>query len=156
MLLAQFFAGPDAWALGPSYKRSLKRQLTFIIAKHPKFTWGGAESLDQGLDCSGYIFLACKWAGIPGITRTTALHMSLGLGGWRGKDIDLGDADECDLPFWTFKEDRQNGHVGALIHGTDGEIRVTHASVRKGVVMGPLRGLLLQKLTKVRRLTIGD
>ncbi|MGO9567269.1 MAG: hypothetical protein ACLP5H_07000 [Desulfomonilaceae bacterium] len=154
--MAQYYAGPDAWALGPSYKRSLKRQLTFIIAKHPKYTWGGAESLDQGLDCSGYIFLACKWAGIPGITRTTALRMSLGLGGWHGKDIDLADADECDLSFWTFKEHRPNGHVGAIVRGLDADIYVTHASSRRGVVLDGLEGLLLQKLTKVRRLTIGD
>jgi hypothetical protein len=156
LLLAQYFAGPDAWALGPSYKRSLKRQLTFIIAKHPKYTWGGAESLDQGLDCSGYIFLACKWAGIPGITRTTALRMSLGLGGWQSKDIDLADADECDLPFWTFKEHRQNGHVGALLRSLEGEILVTHASSSRGVVLDDLQGVLVQKLTKLRRLTIGD
>ena len=49
--------------------------------------------------------------------------MSLGLGGWRGKDIGLSDADECDLSFWTFKEERQNGHVGALLRGQDREIR---------------------------------
>jgi hypothetical protein len=156
LLLAQYFVGPDAWALGPSYKRSLKRQLTFIIAKHPKYTWGGAESLDQGLDCSGYIFLACKWAGIPGITRTTALHMSLGLGGWQGKDIGLSEADDCDLPFWTFKAHRQNGHVGALVRGMDDEIQVTHASSSRGVVLDDLQGVLVQKLTKLRRLTIGD
>lgn len=134
----------------------MKRQLTFIIAKHPQYTWGGAESLAQGLDCSGYIFLAGKWAGIPGITRTTALRMSLGLGGWHGRDIDLSDADECDLSFWTFYEDRQNGHVGALVRGPDGEMHVTHASSRRGVVLDDFDGVLLQKLTKLRRLTIGD
>ncbi len=156
MLLAQYFAGHDAWGLGPEYKESLKRQLTFIIAKHPQYTWGGAESLEQGLDCSGYLFLACKWAGIPGITRTTAWRMSLGLGGWHGKDIHLDDADECDLTFWTFNEQRQNGHVGAVVRGLDGEIHVTHASSRRGVVLDDLDGVLVQRLTKLRRLTIGD
>jgi cell wall-associated NlpC family hydrolase len=134
----------------------LKRQLTFIIAKHPQYTWGGAKYLDQGLDCSGYIFLACKWAAIPGITRTTALRMSLGLGGWYGKDIDLRDADECDLSFWTFNGHRQNGHVGALVRGMDGEMHVTHASSSRGVVLDDLGGVLVRKLTKLRRLTIGD
>jgi len=82
--------------------------------------------------------------------------MSLGLGGWHGKDIDLADADECDLPFWTFKEQRQNGHVGALLRGMDGEMQVTHASSSRGVVLDDLQGVLVQKLTKLRRLTIGD
>ncbi len=154
--MAQFFAGPDAWALTPAYRSSLKRQLTFIVAKHPKYSWGGSDSLDLGLDCSGYIFLASKWAGIPGITRTTALRMSLGLGGWQGKDIDRSQADECDLSFWTFKEERLNGHVGAFLCGPDNAMQVTHASLRRGIVLDRLDGLLLQKLTKVRRLTIGD
>ncbi len=82
--------------------------------------------------------------------------MSLGLGGWHGKDVDLADADECDLSFWTFEEHRQNGHVGALLRGLDGEIQVTHASSSRGVVLDNLHGLLLQKLSKLRRLTIGD
>lgn len=82
--------------------------------------------------------------------------MSLGLGGWHGKDIDLADADECDLPFWTFKEQRQNGHVGAFLRGLDGEMQVTHASRRRGVVLDDLQGVLVQKLIKLRRLTIGD
>jgi len=82
--------------------------------------------------------------------------MSLGLGGWQSKEIDLADADECDLPFWTFKEHRQNGHVGELLRGLDDEIHVTHASSRRGVVLDDLNGVLVQKLTKLRRLTIGD
>jgi hypothetical protein len=82
--------------------------------------------------------------------------MSLGLNGWHGKDIGLDDAGECDLFFWTFREERQNGHVGALLYGLDGAVHASHASSRRGVVLDPLDGPLLQKLTKVRRLTIGD
>ncbi len=102
------------------------------------------------------MFLASKWAGIPGITRTTALRMSLGLGGWQGKDIDITQAHECDLSFWTFNVERPNGHVGAFLRGPQNALRVTHASVKRGIVLDRLDGLLLQKLTKVRRLTIGD
>ncbi len=155
-LLALSFAGHDAWGLGPHYKRSFERQLKFIIAKHPKYLWGGAEDLDKGLDCSGYVYLAARWAAIPGVTRTTSLRMSLGLGGWRGVDIDFRDADALDLPFWTFKAKRPCGHVGVFLRDQNAMPAVTHASSRRGVVLDTMQGRLVRNLTKVRRLTIGD
>lgn len=138
------------------YKKSVKGQCHFIIAKHPKYTWGGSKDLEQGLDCSGYIFLAFKWAGVPGVTRITSLQMSLGLGGWTGKDIDRENADECDLVFWTFQEHRPNGHVGAFVKDVNAKLKITHASTSRGVVLEDLHGVLATNLTKVRRLTIGD
>jgi len=156
LLSALSFAGPDAWGLAEAYKRSLKGQLQFIVAKHPKYTWGGSTDLEKGLDCSGYIFLAAKWAGIPGITRTTAARMADGLGGWASKEVNLHEAEECDLPFWTFDEKRKNGHVGAFLNDRDRRRAVTHAGVHAGVVLEPLVGRLRESLSKVRRLTIGD
>lgn len=108
------------------------------------------------MDCSGYLFLAAKWAGIPGVTRTTSHRMALGLGGWIGRDIAIEDADECDLPFWTFKQQRPYGHVGVFIRQPHGMPGVTHASTKRGVVLQDLQGPLLRNLVKVRRLTIGD
>jgi cell wall-associated NlpC family hydrolase len=143
-------------ALGPSYKRSFERQLKFIIAKHPKYLWGGADDLDKGLDCSGYVYLAARWAAIPGITRTTSLRMSLGFGGWKGTAIDFKDAEALDLPFWTFNAKRPCGHVGVFLRDNSGMPAVTHASQRRGVVLDQMQGLLLRNLTKVRRLTIGE
>lgn len=154
--LAAFFAGPDAsWGLGSSYMHSFKRQLAFIIAKHPKYTWGGAD-LRTGVDCSGYLFIAAKWAAIPGVTRTTAARMAQGLGGWLSKEIALADAGPCDLVFWTFKPARPCGHVGAFLEGPGNELLVTHASVSRGVVLEPLRGDLASSTSLARRLTIGD
>jgi len=154
--LALSSAGPEAWALGKHYQRSLKRQFNFIISKHPRYLWGGSSDLEKGLDCSGYLFLAAKWAAIPGITRTTSVRMSMGSGGWTGRDISLDEADECDLTFWTFADNRPCGHVGALLRDANGKLKVTHAGVRRGVVLENLRGPMFPNLTKVRRLTIGD
>lgn len=156
LLSALCFAGAEAWGLAPHYKRSFGRQLKFIIAKHPKYLWGGADNLDKGLDCSGYVYLAARWAAIPGVTRTTSLRMSLGFGGWRGIDIDFSDADALDLPFWTFKAKRPRGHVGVFLRDKHGMPAVTHASSRRGVALDQMQGRLLRNLTKVRRLTIGD
>jgi hypothetical protein len=149
-------AGRDARGLAEPYKSSFRNQLTFIVAKHPKYLWGGASDPEKGLDCSGYVFLAAKWAGIPGVTRTTSVRMAEGLGGWIGRDIDIRDAQDCDLPFWTFTENRINGHVGVILRDQRGRRAVTHASQTKGVVLEPLKGVLLRTLSKVRRLTIGE
>lgn len=82
--------------------------------------------------------------------------MAFGFGGWSGEDIDPDESDECDLPFWTFKEERPFGHVGAFLRHTDGGLRAAHAGSRRGVVLQELDGTLLRNLMKVRRLTIGD
>lgn len=149
-------AGHDAWCLSEHYKKSLKNQLLFIVRKHPKYLKGGASDLQQGLDCSGYVYLAARWAGIPGITRTTAFRMSQGFGGWSGKDINLSHAHECDLLFWTFHKSQPFGHVGVLLRGSLCRTQAAHASARLGVVLRPLKGSLTQNLSKVRRLTIGE
>lgn len=154
--LALCCAGPDAFGLAEPYRRSLQSQLTFIIAKHPPYAWGGANDLEKGVDCSGYLFLAAKWAGIPGITRTTSARMAQGLGGWNSRPIGLRQALACDLVFWTFTEGRPNGHVGAFLADRAGRRMVTHASQRRGVIGEELDGQLLRGVTGIRRLTIGD
>ncbi len=141
----------------PNTTKSPSRVSSFSSARrHPKYLRGGASDLEEGLDCSGYVYLAAKWAGIPGICRTTSFRMSQGFGGWSGRDIKLSDADECDLLFWTFSKNQPFGHVGALLRGPHGCKQAAHASPRLGVVLRPLKGSLTQNLSKVRRLTIGE
>jgi cell wall-associated NlpC family hydrolase len=149
-------AGPDAWCLAPWYEKSLKTQLLLIIKQHPQYLWGGSSDLNKGLDCSGYVYLAARWAGIPGVTRTTSLRMAQGFGGWTGKDVDLEQGVDCDLLFWTFAPNKPFGHVGFLVLTGQGRKETAHASPRLGVVLRPLRGSLKQNLIKVRRLTIGE
>lgn len=155
-LLALSSAGPDSEALSEPFQRSFARQLGFIAAKKPKYTWGGASDISVGLDCSGYIFLAGKWAGLPGITRTTAFRMSLGLGGWNGLRSELGSARQCDLVFWTFDGSRPNGHVGAVIYCSNGRLDVVHSSAGRGVISQKMNDYLKEKATAVLRLSFGD
>lgn len=145
------------------WEASFKYQLQEIIRKAPRYVWGGAESEQKGLDCSGYLFLAAKRAAIPGIKRTTALEMSRGNGGWTGVDIlpdsVFSNVEPLDIPFWTWrhKPDRPEGHVGVFLLGNSGLLEVTHASKTQGhVVLVPFDGVLVRDLTKIRRLTIGD
>jgi cell wall-associated NlpC family hydrolase len=142
--------------LAAHYQWAFRSQLAFILAKHPKYAWGGAGDPEKGLDCSGYLFLAAKWAGIPGITRTTSAKMAEGLGGWTSREITVRQAKECDLVFWTFRKHRPNGHVGAFLNDGNGRRSVTHAGTRNGVVLEALEGQLLERMTRVRKLTIGE
>lgn len=157
LLSALCFATFDALALDITYRRAFVRELRFIIGQHPRYTWGGATDLTKGLDCSGYVYLAGKWAGIPGIVRTTSYRMALGLDGWIGVDVPHEQAQECDLCFWTWKKSpaRINGHVGVFLT-RKGVLQVTHASSSRGVVLVPMRGVLRTDLSRVRRLTIGE
>ena len=157
--LALFTFSPRCEAMPAEWQDSFREALQLIIDMRPKYTWGGAESLDKGLDCSGYIFLACKWAGIPGITRTTALNMARGMGGWQGDDVEWHQSEPLDLIWWTFpsKPDRIHGHVGVLWYDNDGYHMVTHASAsRNRVVVDKLRYSLWDDISKIRHLTIGD
>lgn len=151
--------GATASALGDKYAHSLERELHIIIVKNPKYVWGGATDERMGLDCSGYLFLACKRAGIP-VKRTTSFRMAHGLDGW--DSVVVGRmyvaSRELDITFWTFKAspNRPYGHVGQLLVGRSGLLEVTHASARRGVVVDKIKGSLLSDLVRVRRLTIGD
>lgn len=155
-LLAQSFAGHECLAFRAEYRKSLKRQLEFIISKKPRYVWGGSTNIANGLDCSGYLYLAAKWAAVPGITRTTARRMALGLGGWTSEAVSVEQSQECDLVFWTFCPMRPNGHVGALLKINPNERIAAHASSRHGIIAESLNKFPPKSLSGVRRLTIGD
>lgn len=154
--MAQSCAGREALALESALKRSFYRQLKFIAAKKPPYSWGGASDLSKGLDCSGYIFLAAKWAGLPGVARTTSLRMAMGLGGWTGHDATIDQASQCDLIFWTLTASRPHGHVGAVMESKKDNIHVAHASQTKGVIHEKMNDYLRQKTSLLRKLSVGD
>lgn len=149
-------------ALEPGLKQSFKTALKDIAAKKPVYLKGGASDIKKGLDCSGYIYLAGKWAGIPELKRSTAARMAQGFDGWLGSQVLLMQATDCDLPFWTWKTNplRVNGHVGAFLTGEPKERRgrnglsIAHASPR-GVVIVPFKYTFLDDLSLIRRLSIG-
>lgn len=149
----------SAIALDAKYELALKRNLWIIIDKHPSYLWGGAESEEKGIDCSGYLYLAARRAGIP-VHRTTAIQMEAGLAGWIGKRITLDEASELDILWWTWKTspNRRHGHVGFFLVNNRGSklLEVTHSSSSKGVIIQQLRGTLLRDISSIKRLTIGD
>lgn len=157
-LLALSGLGCRAEALSPQYERWFARELAFIVGKAERdlvpYRWGRSGSdLTKGLDCSGYMYRAARWAGMP-VKRTTARRMAMGSGGWIGVIVARGDRKPTDLAFWTFDQKRPNGHVGAIFGDSN---HVTHASPsRNKVLVDKLKGILVSKLSRLARLTLGD
>lgn len=145
-------------------RESFRLKLKEIADKKPAYVRGGASDPSKGLDCSGYLFLAAKWAGIMGPRRTTSYLMSMGLDGWSSDMIPLFSmAQSTDLTFWTWKKTphKINSHTGAFLknepkhlQGLEG-LSIAHAGSR-GVVIVPFRGAFLDDLSVIRRLNIGD
>jgi hypothetical protein len=161
------FLGSTCEALGPLYTRNFRSELKAIIDVHPRYQWGGSESERKGLDCSGYLFLAARRAGLP-VRRTTSHRMARGESGWDSVAVARDSIKPCDMVFWTFKERRPDGHVGVIWSACkrnysqneddrrDACPTVTHASSRRGVVIAVLRGYLKRRMSKISRLTIGN
>ncbi len=129
-------------------------ELQKIIDRGAKYLWGGASSESEGLDCSGFLFLAASRAGLP-VTRTSSLRMAQGHNGWAGENIKIEDAEIMDIPFFTFagQVNRPMGHCGALFKDKLGNLTLAHASsAKQRLVVVPLAGTLLRDLTLVRRL----
>jgi hypothetical protein len=148
----------NGYSLDPRYAASMKDNLKIIIDRHPAYVWGEAKDESRGLDCSGYMYLAAKRSGLP-VRRVTAREMREGKGCWEGRDISLKDAEEVDMPYWTWKDrpDRQHGHVGCFLQGKKSKLlEVTHCGSSTGVVQHELKGVFLRDLSAVRHLTIGD
>jgi hypothetical protein len=130
---------------------AFERELQNIIDKKPAYVWGGSESEEKGLDCSGYIFLAARRSGLN-VNRTTAFRMAQGDSGWKGMTLSSVDKDHLDLIFWTFTSERPHGHVGAVWEHPK---QATHASGSKGcVVVAPIQGPLEKNISRIRRLEL--
>jgi hypothetical protein len=158
MVCVMWLASSNCYGLGDCYSLSFRKNLWLIIDRHPVYSWGGAESEKNGVDCSGYLHLAAKRSGIP-VKRVAAFQMRHGAGGWIGKDTDLRNAGELDLVWWTWidKPHRPHGHVGVFLIGRRSELlEVTHSSSSRGVVVQELKGIFLRDISAIRRLIIGD
>lgn len=155
-MLLIFLLARDAVGLSDALTASFERELYAIAMLKPEYVWGGYQDPSKGLDCSGYIYLAVKWAAIPGPKRTTAKRMAEGRDGWDGSTIKpIKDADRGDLVFWTWKgSKRKYGHVGAVVLGRKSKLlEAAHASSgHKSVVVVPFSGALLTDIEFFRRL----
>jgi hypothetical protein len=168
--LAWFCFSSEASALPKAWEKSFEYYLRQGVRANYKYVWGAsdpnkltydtkAKAYKKGLDCSGYVFWAGRKASIPGICRDTSSNMAHGRSGWTGVVVDGGlhGAQALDLIFWSLSKDRPDGHIGILlVNPATGFPGVAHASSSRGVVMDENKGWVIDKMVKIRRLTIGD
>jgi hypothetical protein len=159
--LVTFYAS-TCFALAPNIELSVKQKVDVILAKSTLYVWGAKGEEKDGIqrfDCSGYLHYCFFTSGVP-LKRSTAYRMKLGLDNWIGKDIDIYDARDVDIPYWSWRTspNRPFGHVGMILIGKKSKLlEVTHASSgKKKVVMHPLEGIFIRDLAGIRRLTYGD
>jgi len=140
-------------------KKEFARQLRWSIENPPVYTWGRAD--DKEADCSGYVWnelikaiqASAQASGLL-VIRTTAIRMYQGLDGWDVfTQVPLDDAEESDIVWWTFTDDRPYGHVGALLLGDNGILQAAHASFsKKQVILAPVRYTMFSKISGLKRL----
>lgn len=152
-----------AYALHPVYERAWEQQLRFLALKDIAYRDAKLgppyDDPSKGLNCTSYLWLAAKWAGIPGVQLTQSRNMAEAGAGWVSSIVPdkLRSVQNLDLGFFTFTPKRPNGHAGAFLRTRDGMPAVAHASTGKGkIVIEEVARWVEQKLTRVRRITIGD
>jgi hypothetical protein len=162
VILISIFFVSSCFALPPNIEQSVKQKIDIIQSRSTLYLWGAAGDIKEGVqrfDCSGYLHFCFFTSGVA-LKRTTAYRMRLGLDNWEGKDINIYDVDDLDIPFWSWRNspNRPFGHVGILLIGKKSKLlEVTHASsTKKKIVMHPLEGVFIRDLSAIRRLTIGE
>jgi len=152
----------NVYALTDGQKVNVKREYLRILRFAPVYVMDinirPDDPLERGVDCSRLHYLAYKRAGVLGIQRVTSRDIATGRGGWVGKLTELEDAEDLDLAFFTFKATRPDGHTGTFIFiSVNGKLRLLHASSGYGkTVLVPFDNKFKSKLTKIKRITIGD
>ena len=107
------------------------------------------------MDCSWYVYTLFYNTGHL-VSYTTAKEMAAGKAGW-GKilhDVKIFDVEDLDVIWWTFTENRPDGHVGMTLYDPKSGLNmITHASESHGrVVLVPPSGTLIKDISKVKRL----
>lgn len=153
-----------SWALSDAFKFSIVDNMNIALSKQSKYVWGAAGTTDKDgvfqVDCSGlgfHLVSAVRRAGIP-IKRTVSERMSYGKDGWDSNEVEVNDAEEADMIFFTFSKTRPRGHIGYMkMHEKSQLLMIVHASSsKKKIAQEALKGDLLEHFVVMRRLTWGD
>lgn len=150
LALGSFF---PSWSITPQQKKLWRTEIDTASKIRIAYVWGAFDY--KGADCSGIVYATAKRAGIP-VRRTTALNMFKGLDGWNGFPVNVKEADELDLIWWTWSErpDRPHGHVGIIVIDEKSKLlSIFHASSSaKRVVIQPYRYKLEKDTSGIKRL----
>ena len=154
------------FALSEGYKASLSGEMYYLLYKHPHivYKWGGTGVYDKNeADCSGTFYAIAKKIGWN-VQRITAKDMEAGKGGWRNTPVTLDKAEETTIVWWSWHNPeagkapkRIHGHIGMLMVSPKSSLlEVVHNSSSKGLHMEPLQGVLIEDLSSIKNLTLGE
>ena len=158
LVLILCLCSSSVFAMSELMKFRVEKELYFLMSKDPfVYIWGAADPYGGKADCSGFIYGVIKGLQIP-VARTTALEMSMGLKGWFHKQRSIDSLDSTDVVWFSFSTSRPFGHIGLMILSPrSGLLELAHASsTRKKFSVEPLKGPLLNGLSKEGRFTFGE
>ncbi len=106
----------------------------------------GAESIDDGFDCSGFVNYVFNHFNIS-VPRVTVDFTNA------GEDVPFKDSKPGDIILFTGSNVKSGvvGHVGIVTENNNGDIKFIHASTSRGVMISGMNSYFLPRFIKVNR-----
>ncbi len=106
----------------------------------------GAESVDDGFDCSGFVNYVFNHFNIP-VPRVTTDFTDA------GEEVPLRESKPGDIILFTGTNAKSRivGHVGIITENINGDIKFIHASTSRGVMISGMNSYFLPRFIKVNR-----
>jgi cell wall-associated NlpC family hydrolase len=107
----------------------------------------GAESVEDGFDCSGFVNYVFNHFNIP-VPRVTVDFANA------GEEVPLKETRPGDIILFTGSNagSRIVGHVGIITENNNGDVKFIHASTSRGVMISGMNSYFLPRFIKVTRI----
>ena len=107
----------------------------------------GAESVDNGFDCSGFVNYVFNHFHIP-VPRVTVDFDNA------GEEVPLKESKPGDIILFTGSDARRRiiGHVGIITENNNGDVKFIHASTSRGVMISGMNSYFSPRFIKVNRI----
>lgn len=107
----------------------------------------GAESVNDGFDCSGFVNYVYNHFNIS-VPRVTTDFTNA------GEEIPIKESKPGDIILFTGSNAniRSVGHVGIIIENDNGDVKFIHASTSRGVMISGMNSYFAPRFIKVNRI----
>ena len=106
----------------------------------------GAESVEDGFDCSGFVNYVFNHFNIS-VPRVTVDFANT------GEEVPIEESKPGDIILFTGSNAKSRivGHVGIITENNNGDIKFIHASTSRGVMISGMNSYFLPRFIKVNR-----
>lgn len=106
----------------------------------------GAESVEDGFDCSGFVNYVFNHFNIS-VPRVTTDFTSA------GEEVPISDSKPGDIILFTGTDPKSGvvGHVGIITQNNNGDVKFIHASTSRGVMISGMNSYFIPRFIKVNR-----